>query len=68
MIDYVGLERILRSKGKDRKYLHDILGISWPTIAKFKKGESVSVSVLERICLELDCDIGDIVSIKKDQS
>ena len=63
MIDYLGLDRVLREKHKDRK-----LGISWPTIAKFKKGESVSVSVLERICLDLDCDIGDICTIKKDRS
>lgn len=68
MIDYTGLERILRDRKKDRKYLNEKLGISWPTIAKFKKCESVSVSVLERICLDLGCDIGDIVSIKKDRS
>lgn len=68
VIDYIGLERVLRDRNKDRKYLNEKLGISWPTIAKFKKGESVGVSVLERICLDLDCDIGDICSIKKDRT
>lgn len=65
MIDYSGLEWILRINNKDRKYLHNQLGLSWPTISKFRKGESVSVSVLERICLEFNCNIGDICSIKK---
>lgn len=68
MISYIGLEEVLRKNKKDRKYLHEKLGISWDVIAKFKKGESVTVSTLEKICLDLNCDIGDIVSIKKDQS
>lgn len=65
MISYVGLEEVLRDRQKDRNYLHDKLGLSWTTIAKFKKGESVSVSILEKICLELNCEIGDIVKIKR---
>ena len=68
MIDYMGLERVLRENKKDRKYLHDKVGLSNDTIAKFKKGESVSLSIIERICLEFNCKIEDIVSIKKDQS
>lgn len=68
LIDYIGLERVLREKKKDRKYLHEELGISKVTIAKFKKGESVSLSVIERICLGLDCKIEDIVEIKKDRT
>ena len=68
MISYIGLEEVLRTHGKDRKYLHDKLGISWDVIAKFRKGESVTVATLEKICLELNCDIGDICTIKKDRS
>ena len=63
----MGLERILRENKKDRKYLHDKVGLSHDTIAKFKKGESVSLSIIERICLEFDCKIEDIVEIKKDR-
>ena len=66
MISYIGLEEVLRAHKKDRKYLHEKIGLSSDTIAKFKKGESVSLSVIERICLEFDCNIEDIVSIKKD--
>jgi len=67
VIDYIGLEVILRKHGKDRKYLHEKLGLSWDVLAKFKKGESVTVATLEKICLEFNCDIGDICAIKKDQ-
>ena len=64
MIDYIGLDRVLREQKKDRTYLNEKLGLSWSTIAKFKKGESVSLSVIERICLDLNCKIEDIVEIK----
>lgn len=65
MISYIGLEEVLRDHQKDRNYLHHKLGLSWTTIAKFKKGESVSLSILEKICLEFNCNIEDIVKIKK---
>ena len=68
LIDYIGLEKILREQGKNLTYLHEKVGISWDILRKFRKGESVTVATLEKICLELSCDIGDIVSIKKDQS
>ncbi len=66
MIDYIGLDKKLRELGVDRKYLHEKTGISWDVIRKFKKGESVSLSTIERICLLLDCRIEEIVEIKKD--
>lgn len=68
MINYIGLEKILREQDKNLTYLHEKVGISWDIIRKFRKGESVNVSTLERICLELNCDIGDICSIKKDRT
>lgn len=68
MINYIGLELVLRGNKKDRKYLHEVLGISWDTISKFKKGESVNLSTLEKICLHFDCKIEDIVEIKKDRT
>ena len=43
------------------------IGISSSTLAKMSKGETVSMSVLEKICMELDCDFGDIISIDKNK-
>lgn len=65
MISYIGLEIVLRNHEKDRKYLHEQLGLSWDTIAKFKKGESVTLATLEKICLHFNCEIEDLVKIKK---
>lgn len=65
MISYVGLEEILREHQKDRKYLHEHLGLSWDTIAKFKKGESVTLATIEKICIHFNCNIEDIVKIKR---
>lgn len=34
-------------------------------IAKLGKNEYVALEVLEKICIALDCDIGDIVEVKR---
>ena len=41
-------------------------GIAPSTMAKLDRDEYVALSVLERICLTLDCDIGDVVEIVKE--
>ena len=66
MISYKGLEDVLKNNKKNRKYLHEKLGISKDTIAKFAKCESVSLSTIERICLHFNCRIEEIVEIKKE--
>ena len=50
---------------KDGSVENENIGISSSTLAKMSKGETVSMSILEKICLELDCDFGDIISIDK---
>lgn len=35
-------------------------------MAKMGKGESASIEVLERICNYLGCNIGDIMSLEKE--
>lgn len=39
--------------------------ITSSTIAKMGKGKPVSMEVLRKICMALECDIGDIVSVGK---
>lgn len=41
--------------------LRKMSGISSGSMTKLKKGESVSMDVLWKICSVLDCDIGDVV-------
>lgn len=61
-ISYNGLWKLLIDKGMNKGDLQKAVSISSSTIAKMTKGEAVSMSILERICDELDCDFGDIVS------
>lgn len=64
-ISYNGLWKKLIDNNMQKKDLADTLSISSATIAKMGKGESVSVDVLERICIYFNCDIGDIMSFEK---
>ena len=42
-------------------------GLSSSTIAKMTNCESVKLSVLEKICKELDCNFGDLVDYVPDE-
>lgn len=61
-ISYNGLWKLLIDKGMKKGDLQETIGISSSTMAKMTKGEPVSMSILERICDELNCDFGDLVS------
>ena len=61
-ISYNGLWKLLIDKGMKKLDLKDAVGISTGTLAKLSKNEQVALSVLERICEALDCQIGDIVA------
>lgn len=62
---YNGLWKILIDKNMKKMDLMNVVGISSGTIAKMTKGEPVSMSILERICETLECDIGDLVHYVK---
>lgn len=64
-ISYNGLWKLLIDEGMNKGDLQEAVGISSSTMAKMTKGEAVSMSILERICDELDCDFGDLVSYVK---
>ena len=64
-ISYNGLWKLLIDKGMKKGELCKIIGLSSSTMAKMTNGESVNLSVLERICAELDCDFSDLVNYKK---
>ena len=65
-ISYNGLWKLLIDKNLQRKDLIEQLNISSSTFAKMGKGEPVSLAVLEKICGYLSCDIGDVMSFKKE--
>lgn len=63
VISYNGLWKILIDKGMKKGDLKRRTGISSGTIAKMTNGEAVTLTVLEKICNEFNCDIGDLVEI-----
>ena len=62
-ISYNGLWKILIDNGMKKGDLKRRTGISSGTIAKMTNGEAVTLTVLEKICTEFNCDIGDLVEI-----
>lgn len=64
-ISYNGLWKLLIDKNMKKVDLMEKIGISSSTVAKMTKGEAVSLSILEKICKEMDCDFGDIINYSK---
>lgn len=69
-VSYNGLWKLLIDKSMKKMDLveNKNIGISSSTLAKMSRGENVSMSVLEKICMELDCDFGDLIHFEKDES
>ncbi len=64
-VSYNGLWKMLIDKKMFKKDLAEELNISSATMAKMGKGEKVSLEVLQKICVYMNCDIGDIISFEK---
>ena len=60
---YKKLWKMLIDRDMSKSDLRIRAHISSVTLAKLGKGESVTTSVLVRICTVLDCNIGDIVDV-----
>ena len=59
-ISYKKLWKLLIDKDMLKKDLQREAGVSWATITKMSKGETVSTEVLMKVCKVLHCDVGDI--------
>ena len=46
-----------------KKDLQALAGISWASVTKLSKNETVSMEVLMKVCGALKCDIGDIMEL-----
>jgi DNA-binding Xre family transcriptional regulator len=66
-INYNKLWKLLIDKKMNKKDLRLATGVSTAVIAKLGKGENVTTDILLRICDVLDCDITDIMEIKREQ-
>lgn len=64
---YNRLWKLLIDKNMLKKDLMKETGITSSTIAKMGKNKPVSLDVLGRICVALDCNIGDLVDVNYDK-
>ena len=63
---YKKLWKLLVDKDMSKADLHKASGLSSSTMTKLRKGEDVSMEALRKICIALDCNIGDIVESVSD--
>lgn len=62
-VSYKKLWKLLIDKNMKKKDLLATAGISWASVTKLSKGETVSMEVLMKICKALDCNIGGIMDL-----
>ena len=62
-VSYKKLWKLLIDKDMKKKDLQALAGISWASVTKLSKGETVSMEVLIKVCKALNCDIGDIMEL-----
>ena len=65
-VSYKKLWKILIDKDMKKKDLQKAAGVSWASITKLSKGETVSMNVLIKICKVLECDVGDVMELIPD--
>ena len=62
-VSYKKLWKILIDKDMKKKDFQAVAGISWASVTKLSKGETVSMDVLMKVCKALNCNIGDVVDL-----
>ena len=60
-IKYYKLFDVLTRRGLKKTDLLELAHISSPTLAKLSKGETVTTEVIDKICVALDIQPGDIM-------
>ena len=67
-ISYNKLFKLLIDKKMKKKDLCELAGVSPSTISKMGRNEIVSLEVVAKICLKLNCTVVDILEIVPDDS
>lgn len=67
-ISYNRLFKMLIDRKMKKKDLCELAEISSSTISKMGRGEFVSMEIIAKICLKLNCTIDDILEIFPDGS
>lgn len=64
-VSYKKLWHVLLDKNMKKKDLAEIAGVSIYTINKMNSNGNVTVKVIEKICLALNCKVDDILEFTK---
>lgn len=66
MVSYDRLWKLLIDKHMSKTELRIKAGLTTSALAQLGKNEYVSLKVIEKICVTLDCDISDVVELRKE--
>ena len=66
-VSYDRLWELLNKKNIKKTELKENSGISFNVLARMGKNEPISFDSIEKICFTLQCDISDIIEVKKDE-
>lgn len=65
---YKKLWKLLVDKEMSKGDLHKATGLSSSTMTKLRRSEDVSMEALRKICVVLNCNIGDIVEFVQEDT
>ncbi len=65
-ISYNKLWKMLIDKEMNKNDLKEATGLSAASIAKLGKGANITTDVLLKICETMNCELEDIIEIKRD--
>ena len=66
VISYNKLWKMLIDKEMNKNDLKEATGLSAASIAKLGKGANITTDVLLKICETMNCELEDIIEIKRD--
>lgn len=66
LISYKPFQKLLIDRGIKKQDLIKIAGISWGTMARLNTNQYVSLEVIDKLCVALDCQPGDLIEYVKD--
>ena len=66
-VDYKPLWKFLIDKNMIKEDLRKAAGLTSTAISKLGKNEPVHLTIVLKICTALDCDITDILEIKREE-
>lgn len=62
-VNYNKLFKALIDKGWKKTDLIEKAGVSTNIVAKLGKGKFISMDSLQKICVALNCDVGDLIEL-----